>query len=427
MKLNETYGSISEEYEDNSFFSTSESSSLEVNNKWWIVKQARGLLSTLGFNMWDSPRRNDHGATQKLAVLFWFVVLALAYAVERASFKILVDRAGPFRLLYSEAICGLHCLFVGFGLLCVLKLKGEKLELGLAISDLIIMAILDACHLILSMVSGSHVRPVTSVILVNLTIPLMACMSYVLGNSPMDWLGATMVTLAVLLALLPAIGFLIAPSFLGDAQMTTQSAWNTLVFTLSCVPAAISAMFKERTLIQYKQPVDPKVLNLLLSCFQLVFTGLVSPLFYSLQGIAMDGFPNVYPSDQLANNFVDACRCFANRPYNYLYPEPSQCKHIWILVLLHVLAIVTLAFAVEKIVRAGATALTYSAISLGIVLAVASMYLYELFFLNVVHGFFFNALLLLSTFFLLLGHELHHRLTWSNATFETVFPEPIEY
>lgn len=150
---------------------------------------------------------------QKYLVLFWFVVLALSYAGERSTFKVLVDRAGPFRLFSVQMLTGSHALILSLGMAMAyytqVRQKDARqqhasnhhyhnpgvsrtasgtpvtniapsamlLPLGVSLVDCVLMAVLDTVTLVLVFLTGEHVPPTLTVILVQFTIPLAAFLS----------------------------------------------------------------------------------------------------------------------------------------------------------------------------------------------------------------------------------------------------------
>ena len=133
---------------------------------WRTTRDAYALVANVDDNAfeWDSPafpgegscvdgsggpayigRGAGAGSTSgggvtlrhKAGVLFWLGVLAISYAAERSSFKVLVDRAGPFRLFSAEAIVTCHAAALGLWMLAGAAVRGDfKLKaLGLPLTD----------------------------------------------------------------------------------------------------------------------------------------------------------------------------------------------------------------------------------------------------------------------------------------------------
>ena len=234
------------------------------------------------------------------------------------------------------------------------------------------MAVLDTFHLLLVFLTGRHVSPTLTVILVQFTLPLSAfltqfvhsdgrCARFCCRNDdtsnededhdeerhfgafrsqnqppgPSDnpsnvtnsegmplpgwgglsaehlW-GSLILTLAVLLALLPSFYSIIDPAFFAYAdQIPIQTAYNTLVYVSSCFPAAASQLYKEHVFLQSKQPVNASYLNFLLSVFQFILASVMTPLVFGLQGFgAGDDWPTLYPSSHFSNNFLAGFKCF---------------------------------------------------------------------------------------------------------------------
>ncbi|EJK45426.1 hypothetical protein THAOC_35960 [Thalassiosira oceanica] len=448
------------------------------------------------------------------AALFWFLFLSISYASERSTFKLLVDRVGPFRLFSVELILGGHALLTGIGMgLGFLWNRSSSNEhgrngigLGLPLADVGLMAVLDTVYLLLAVISGAHVPPVLTVVLVQTTIPLTACFTqcvhpdgrcsrrerqddttksvgrspnvpphaanqngstvssgnvHIISNPASDFrsvysvsfpeissipaqptqvpppvkgwgglskyhiIGTAVMFLAIFIGLTPAVLSLNQILITKKDAMPERTAYNTIIYCLASIPAAVSQLYKEHTLTQLRQPVDRDTLNLVLSIFQLLFAIIVSPLAYGLQGMgAGDNWTSLYPSKSIGDNFHHGLRCFAGildeSTMKEGYPEPATCRWSLLLVFGHALSIVMVGISCDKL--AAATKVMYRGVSFGIICSVIFMFVYQISDKWCEYGPLVSLFHLTSTALLIVGAEVYHRVSLADSTFETVYP-----
>ena len=246
------------------------------------------------------------------------------------------------------------------------------------------------------------------------------------GLSVYHIIGTGLMFLAIFLGLTPAVLSLVDIVLTKKDAMPIRTAYNTIVFCFAAIPAAVSQLYKEHTLTRLRQPIDRNSLNLVLSIFQLIFAIVISPLAYGLQGMG-DGvnWTSQYPSSEVGENFSHGFACFLGmldeETMTNGYPEVAVCRWSGALVFLHVLSIIMVGVAIDKL--AAATKVMYRGVSMGIILAVILMFLVQINDQWSTYGPLVNIFHLTSTIVLIVGAKIYHRVSLESASFETVYPE----
>lgn len=383
-------------------------------------------------DLWDSPGPPNTARRNKALVLFWFFVAASSYAGERSTFKLLIDRVSCYRLVAVQIVCLLHAILSS-------GVTDFRRSLGIPLVDVAVMSVMDTITMMGMFLAGAKVPPTLTVLLVQATIPLTAFLSpqrHLLEPSHVT--GGLILLLAVALALVPAVLSLVHPDwFLYADAIPIRTAVNTLWYAGTSLCAAASQLYKEGIFLQYKQPVNMELLNLILSVFQFILASVVSPLAYVLQGLGAqneDDWTHEYPASEFGDNVMDGLACFFPFDNNTIthndtahndhpiYPDTPNCTYAWLLAVLHVVSTLAIAVAVDKITHAGATQVMFRGLSAGIILAALGMHVYDMHTPVFNYGPAVDALNLVCLMLLMVGSEVyHHRsATLPNSTFETM-------
>lgn len=110
-----------------------------ILEKIWKGIKSYFLLIVNVENLWDSPEIQGSQVSRRnhIVVLFWFFILATFYASERSTFKLIVDRTAPFRVVAVEMVMFTHALMVGIGMfISALSRKDFTMQaLGIPVVD----------------------------------------------------------------------------------------------------------------------------------------------------------------------------------------------------------------------------------------------------------------------------------------------------
>eukprot|EP00904_Undaria_pinnatifida_P000046 jgi/Undpi1/10041/HiC_scaffold_28.g12495.m1 len=331
-------------------------------------------------------------------------------ALERLTFKVMVDRMAPFRFVLAQAVAVCYAVAVG----AVVLRRNVNFHLandgnsgggggggggmeGFPVWRLALMAVLDMLHLVPMIVAAADVAPTLTVLLLQcsatfcLAISGVFCKRRYPGKSV---LGAGVIFLGACVAMLPALGRLLeARAGLGDAEIdhgydagrlrggkgdyAIVEGYNTILYMLACVPAAVSTVYKQYALEQHGRPVDAHQLSLGVTAFEVVFIALAAPAAFSLQNLGRHA-PGV---SHVGQALQDGWRCliFMEDVEDIDgYPIDARCWGGLPLVFLYVVATLLVNTMVQKVVDEAASPTVYHrAITLSVPTAFVVLCLYE--------------------------------------------------
>jgi hypothetical protein len=310
---------------------------------------------TLGGSAAGVPQRRWRSTASAL-------VLGLITTSERVTFKVLVDRVAPFRALLTVAVVVCYATVMlavtSYKYLCTDEISAEMRKFPQA--KIAGMAALDTLQLYSMMLSASAVSPAGTVLLLQASIPLTLLLSWATQQpaAPQAWqhlFGASLIAVSTLIATLPpVIGLVSGNDITGGV--------GTLVYLMSCLPASVSTLYKERALRAHAQPMDPNYLNLCLAVYQLLISLVALPLAYRLQAWS------AYPASTLGLDIREGCACLLadttpSSSTSYSYPTVPHCQWALLLLFMFVFATSCINSVIDDVLTHGSESLMYRAIT----------------------------------------------------------------
>jgi len=298
---------------------------------------------------------------------------------------------------------------------------------------LIIMAILDLSKDYMMILTGSFVAPTLTVMLLQGQIPSSMFLTITKqwikrggnGNGSdyrtIHYLGAGVITFSLFLAFIPVISLWI--------EGANAFGCNTLIYFLSCIPASASMLYKEQALTDYRQPMDPNMLNLNVDIYQLLLLIPLTPIMMKVQSLNFFSNETTAPSGTI----IEGLQCFFSpkeqEPFfshgKYIWPSPlhAYCSHALPLLAIYVATTLLFNWAVDRVLKYGSPPLLYRSVTAAALCAFVVLGF-------VAHGdptwlgISFAWWEVPSALLLVLGNELYHRFQEPGAEVLTQWAPP---
>lgn len=210
------------------------------------------------------------------------VGLVVATAMERVTFKVMIDRMLPYKFVLIEIIFALACtLFTSVTIFILYSSNQISVEMRqFPQKQLFLMAVLDTAQFILLVYSGAGVSPTMTVILMHAsTIFVVLGSKVVFPNRRYGWAhnaGLLLMGGAVALSVLKILWY---DSTENEDYFATYSS---LVYVGAACLQGLSTLYKEQALAAWSRPINLYYLSAYLFFYQFFVTIAFSAVFYGL-------------------------------------------------------------------------------------------------------------------------------------------------
>lgn len=303
--------------------------------------------------------------TQEGALLALAVVgLMFSTVLERVTFKVVVDRMTPFRLVLTQTVLVTSVLVYGT---IALGKRGLTTQVTAQMhqfphSKLVLMALLDTLQFSCLVASAAGVTPTMTVILLHASTPVVVLGSRLLFSdrvyTDLQLRGVTLVASAVMIGFMGQVWLLLSR---GSVQLS--GTLSSFFYVLAAALQGAASLYKEKAIIDWKQPIDVHSLSTWLFFYQTICVVVLMPAIYMLQGVSSNWYG--FPLNSLTINLRDGWTCLWGQNTFYsqgddagtrLREEPydskyEDCEYSFVLIVAYVISNVLVLGCIDRVLQ----------------------------------------------------------------------------
>ena len=343
-----------------------------------VVGACAGWLGCGGNRYGGRTRiRWDHA---KSVLALNMLALVFAASAERVAFKMMVDRvhwddAHDYRYFLAQLVALLHVPLTFAMVLWRSRGAPEAVTedvLRFPKRRFACMALLDAVQVFMLLIPAGNVPAQLTVLLLQGSIPVAVLVSAALLRAKYAWrhyAGAGAVLVGIVLNLGPVLWGTASGAARFCGLPRGVCAGNSAAYFLAAVPAALSAVYKERAL--RGRPMDIFYLNAWVAFFQFLAGIVLCAPAYHLQALGAQPWSAI-PQEMggFLDNVGDGFRCvFSGAP-------SGHCRGVGFLVAFYVCANVAFNVFVARVIMRGSAVAMYAATTISVPVAYVALAFY---------------------------------------------------
>lgn len=230
---------------------------------------------------------NESVTKQNVLVILSVVMLMIATATERVTFKIMVDQMLPFKFVLVQIIFLFSSIVFASISFYKSSIRNESITtntLHFPHSNIIKIACIDTIPFILMAFSASDVPPTMTVILMHASTIFVVLGSKITfphrKYTMFNFIGIVFISIAIIICLMKAM----LEKFDISSKTNKSISLDTWMYLIGASLHGFTTLYKEKCIIEWSIPIDNFQLSSRLFFYQFIVAILMSMVFYLYLG-----------------------------------------------------------------------------------------------------------------------------------------------